>query len=108
MRARVVGEPPMTGTATLSVTLLDINDHAPDFDDGEEEFVIPANAQSGAEIARIYGFDLDSVENGPPFTFEWLCNEQWCSDFQLATETDGKHKITVHVHTVLRLCACET
>ena len=81
----------MTGTATLSVTLLDINDHAPDFQEGEQEFVIPATASVGYEIGRIYGLDLDTEANGPPFTFDWQCNEPYCTtDLDLRIE-NSKH-----------------
>ena len=81
------GEPALTGTATLSVTLLDINDNAPDLADGEDNFVVPANPGVGFEVARIRGTDLDTDVNGAPFTMTWQCNDASCADFTFSIDT---------------------
>ena len=77
----------MTGTATLTVELLDINDHAPDFREQELNFVVPQSPPNiGFEVARIEGYDMDTFENGAPFVFVWECTASQCSDFDLSVE----------------------
>ena len=76
----------MTGTATLTVRVGDINDHAPDFTDEELNFVVPQSTTIGTELARIEGYDMDTYVNGAPFDFNWNCAENWCSDLDLVIE----------------------
>ena len=75
------GTPPQTGTATLVVTLNDLNDHAPDFLPDMRPGLVGASTTAGQEVLRFTAMDLDSAENGPPFTFTYACNDVQCQDF---------------------------
>ena len=77
------GEPPQTGTATLTVTVDDLNDNAPDFVPPTPRPTVSATALMNSEVARFDIYDPDSEENGPPFTLEYICNDPACQDFTL-------------------------
>ncbi|CAG5122738.1 unnamed protein product, partial [Candidula unifasciata] len=72
------GEIPLTGTATLSVTLTDINDNAPSFREKYRPVVISAT-------------DPDTREHGPPFGFlvPAGCNVPACNFFTLTVNDEG-------------------
>ncbi|XP_049790107.1 neural-cadherin-like [Schistocerca nitens] len=63
------GTPPKTVTATLSVTVKDVNDNAPVFQHNYQA-VIHENTPPG-KILEVFATDEDDshVGNGPPFTF---------------------------------------
>ena len=75
------GEPPQTGTGMLLVTLNDLNDHAPNFSPDLRVPTVGAGTVQGEEVLTFTAMDLDSPQNGPPFTFEYDCNDVQCEDF---------------------------
>lgn len=62
------GEIPLTGTATVTLTIEDVNDNKPTFDQGPFEFQIQENLKTGTIVAQLSARDLDSGSNGI-FTF---------------------------------------
>jgi len=80
------GIPPLTGTGTVFVTLLDVNDNAPEFADDYRP-VVYENQPPSRSVITISAVDRDGPANGPPFEF-WLpchgacCDENpTCADF---------------------------
>ncbi|ELU14775.1 hypothetical protein CAPTEDRAFT_226653 [Capitella teleta] len=81
------GEPALTGTATVFITVLDVNDNPPMFRESYAP-VIAKDLQEGMEIIRFYATDADLPENGPPFEFVNSCNTPECTDLRFEFEQD--------------------
>ncbi|XP_038151113.1 cadherin-like protein 26 isoform X1 [Cyprinodon tularosa] len=60
------GKPPMTGTATLHIHLIDVNDNVPQLDMNNLEICL----SDGQTTSNISATDLDETPYGGPFTFE--------------------------------------
>ena len=58
------GDLPLTGTATVTLTIKDRNDNAPKFNHSEYKFEITENIKSGFSIGQLLAYDLDADENG--------------------------------------------
>lgn len=58
------GDTPLTGTATITLTIKDRNDNKPKFNETEYKFEISENVNSGFRIGQLTGHDLDINENG--------------------------------------------
>ena len=75
----------MTGTATLTVKVGDINDNAPEFVDPEVLRVVRASTTKGALVGQWEVMDRDQPENGPPFSVTTDCtdasNTLFCDNF---------------------------
>ncbi|CAF0714325.1 unnamed protein product [Brachionus calyciflorus] len=63
------GYPPQTGIATLNLEVLDVNDNFPAFAENYRP-IIMENSPPGQFVSALRAKDLDSPDNGPPFTFE--------------------------------------
>ncbi|KAK7483025.1 hypothetical protein BaRGS_00025688, partial [Batillaria attramentaria] len=64
------GDPPLTGTAKLTVNLEDVNDNYPTFlEDYQPHVQENLPAISNREVQLIFGFDPDGSPFGPPFGF---------------------------------------
>lgn len=63
------GYPPQTGIATLNLEIHDVNDNYPIFAESYNPIVYE-NSSPGQFLVKIRAQDLDSPDNGPPFTFE--------------------------------------
>ncbi|KAH3883569.1 hypothetical protein DPMN_007529, partial [Dreissena polymorpha] len=73
----VNGSPQNTGTATLTVTVTDINDNYPDFAQKELTGNLMENQQyNDEEILTITATDADGPNNGEPFQFGLNCSYQ--------------------------------
>ncbi|XP_006866296.1 PREDICTED: uncharacterized protein LOC102837094 [Chrysochloris asiatica] len=57
------GKPEFTGTVQLLVTVLDVNDNAPNFDQSEYEVRIFENAENGTVVIRLNASDRDEGVN---------------------------------------------
>lgn len=82
------GDPPRTATASLTVTVLDVNDHAPELLTDYQP-VLRENSHPRV-VLEVFARDADdpSKGNGPPFTF-WLdpaVNETLGTLFSVTTE----------------------
>jgi len=64
------GTPAQTGTGTLIVHLMDVNDNYPEFA-MDYRPVVYENRPSGHTVITISAEDRDTRSNGPPFEF-WL------------------------------------
>ncbi|KAM4697236.1 protocadherin-16 [Discoglossus pictus] len=105
------GSPPRTGSATLSVNVMDRNDNSPTIP-LQWELTVPENAMIGSEIAQVTGNDVDSgpalwytltVDGSPGATFSILSfgGQIWLSEsldfeerssYTLSVQaSDGKH-----------------
>ncbi|XP_068609675.1 cadherin-like protein 26 [Brachionichthys hirsutus] len=62
------GQPPMSGTATLSIHVVDVNDNAPALSMSS----IVMCQSDGASLANVTAFDLDEEPYGGPFHFKLL------------------------------------
>nr|QBA31152.1 protocadherin [Octopus vulgaris] len=58
------GSPPLTGTATVHLNILDINDEAPQFKSGYYKFHVKEDQEPFTYIGRVDAQDLDHGENG--------------------------------------------
>lgn len=58
------GDKPLTGSATVTLTIKDRNDNTPKFNKTEYMFEISENVKSGFSIGELTAHDLDINENG--------------------------------------------
>ncbi|XP_035142159.1 protocadherin alpha-8 isoform X9 [Callithrix jacchus] len=58
------GKPELTGTVQLLVTVLDVNDNAPTFEQSEYEVRIFENSDNGTTVIRLNASDRDEGVNG--------------------------------------------
>ena len=81
----------MTGTGTLSVTLLDVNDNHPCFAENYDGAWVAKTAMTGDTVLEFSATDPDTPANGPPFSYEMKCdNRPECDDFRVESTGDGK------------------
>ncbi|XP_004381155.1 protocadherin alpha-13 isoform X6 [Trichechus manatus latirostris] len=58
------GKPELTGTVQLLITVLDVNDNAPEFDQSIYKVRVPENAFNGTLIIKLNATDPDDGTNG--------------------------------------------
>lgn len=58
------GTPPLRGTMTVNITILDVNDNPPVFAESAYSATIPENATVGTTVLKVFATDSDSGENG--------------------------------------------
>ena len=83
----ILGHPPQTGTGTLIITLMDVNDNFPVFAENYRP-ILYEGEDPGQTVVTISAKDLDTATNGPPFEFRLPCRgacpcteNPTCSDF---------------------------
>lgn len=54
----------MTGTANLTVTILDVNDHPPSFSSSSYTFSMPESLPAGGAVGSVLATDPDGANNG--------------------------------------------
>ncbi|XP_069892074.1 protocadherin alpha-6-like [Dipodomys merriami] len=81
------GKPELTGSLQLLVTVLDVNDNAPSFEQSEYEVRIFENADNGTMVIRVNASDRDEGTNGAiSYSFSSLLSPMVLDQFSI----DGK------------------
>jgi protocadherin Fat 4 len=70
------GSPPQTGTASVKINLLDVNDNGPVFDSAELTGYVSENEPAGTSIMTLSATDLDLPPNGAPFSYRIIGGKQ--------------------------------
>ncbi|KAG8437377.1 hypothetical protein GDO86_008174 [Hymenochirus boettgeri] len=92
------GIPAQTSSATITFNLLDVNDNGPVFDGIYmpviwENTMWPQIVRLNESSDLLYAVDCDTSENGPPFSFSLLNNNQNSTDFILTD--NGNNTATI-------------
>ncbi|XP_048076989.1 protocadherin gamma-A7 isoform X11 [Ursus arctos] len=58
------GDPPLSQTAHIQVTVVDVNDHAPVFSLPQYQVTVPENVPVGTRLLTVHAVDLDEGVNG--------------------------------------------
>ncbi|XP_066511028.1 neural-cadherin-like [Hoplias malabaricus] len=93
------GTPPLTGTATIQMSLLDVNDNGPEFEAAYSPVVWenvpgPQVVRLNASSSLLRAIDRDSVENGSPFSFSVPLEYRYSNDFHLQDNENDTATIT--------------
>ncbi|XP_012875755.1 PREDICTED: LOW QUALITY PROTEIN: protocadherin alpha-6-like [Dipodomys ordii] len=81
------GKPELTGSLQLLVTVLDVNDNAPSFEQSEYKVKIFENADNGTMVIRVNASDRDEGTNGAiSYSFSSLLSPRVLDQFSI----DGK------------------
>uniref|UniRef100_A0A8B9BZR2 Cadherin domain-containing protein n=1 Tax=Anser brachyrhynchus TaxID=132585 RepID=A0A8B9BZR2_9AVES len=93
------GMPAQTGSVTVLINLLDVNDNGPEFEAPYlpvvwENALRPEIVHMNHTSKLLYAFDPDSEENGPPFTFSLPPDYQNSLDFSLTDNRNNTATIT--------------
>lgn len=70
------GSPPQTGTATVHIDLVDVNDNGPIFDPPEVTGYVSENEPAGTSIMTLSAMDPDLPPNGAPFSYKLVGGRQ--------------------------------
>ncbi|XP_046739792.1 cadherin-related tumor suppressor [Diprion similis] len=70
------GLPPQTGTTTVHIDLLDVNDNGPIFDPPEVIGYVSENEPAGTSIMTLSAMDPDLPPNGAPFSYRLVGGRQ--------------------------------
>ncbi|XP_075447151.1 protocadherin-20 [Ascaphus truei] len=57
------GNPPLLGSATLSIVISDVNDNCPQFQDSQMNLTLSGNSSIGTQIATVHAVDKDLGPN---------------------------------------------
>uniref|UniRef100_A0A8D0D3F7 Cadherin domain-containing protein n=1 Tax=Sander lucioperca TaxID=283035 RepID=A0A8D0D3F7_SANLU len=93
------GSPPMTGTAIVVVTVLDINDNGPEFEVPYEPIVwenaaAPQVVRMNETSLLLHATDRDTSTNGGPFSIRLLMLTSDAANFNLTDFRNGSASIT--------------
>ncbi|KFQ07158.1 Neural-cadherin, partial [Leptosomus discolor] len=94
-----MGQPPLTGSATVLVTLQDVNDNGPEFEAHYNPMVwentaSPQVVQMNGTSSLLYAKDQDTAANGPPFSFHLLSDFDSLTNFNLQDFHNGSALLT--------------
>ncbi|NXC80422.1 CADN protein, partial [Cercotrichas coryphoeus] len=94
-----MGQPPLTGSATVLVTLQDVNDNGPEFEAHYnpvvwENTASPQVVQMNETCTLLYAKDRDTAANGAPFSFRLLGDLDSLSSFSLQDLHNGSAMLT--------------
>jgi len=82
------GSPPLTGTATVQITVTDSNDNQPRFSQSEYIRKVPENQEPGSMIIQLQATDLDTGSNADiEYTFPSIVSAQERAVFDLNNKT---------------------
>ncbi|XP_062845988.1 neural-cadherin [Trichomycterus rosablanca] len=93
------GSPPLTGTASIHISLLDVNDNGPEFEAAYAPVVWenvpgPHLVQLNSSSTLLRAVDRDSLDNGSPFTFSLPPEYRYSNDFYLQDNRNDTATIT--------------
>lgn len=93
------GSPPLTGTASVHISLLDVNDNGPEFESVYlpvvwENVPGPHLVQLNSSSVLLRAIDRDSLENGSPFSFSLPPEYRYSNDFYLQDNRNDTATIT--------------
>ncbi|NXG56211.1 CADN protein, partial [Hemiprocne comata] len=93
------GTPACTGSVTVLINLLDVNDNGPRFEAPYmpivwENILRPEVVYMNQTSKLLHAFDPDSEENGPPFTFSLPADYQNSLDFSLTDNRNNTATVT--------------
>uniref|UniRef100_A0A8C1UA12 Si:ch211-186j3.6 n=1 Tax=Cyprinus carpio TaxID=7962 RepID=A0A8C1UA12_CYPCA len=93
------GTPPLTGTATIQMALLDVNDNGPEFEAAYapivwENVLGPQVVRLNQSSTLLRAIDRDSEENGSPFSFSVPLEYRYSNDFHLQDNGNDTATIT--------------
>ncbi|XP_037531489.1 protocadherin beta-15-like [Nematolebias whitei] len=81
------GKPPKSGNMTILINVLDINDNAPIFSQGEYSVTLKENAAVGTTVIQVNATDLDHGLNGDvTFSFSNNVNKDLLNLFEISAE----------------------
>uniref|UniRef100_A0A8C5LVV1 Protocadherin-20 n=1 Tax=Leptobrachium leishanense TaxID=445787 RepID=A0A8C5LVV1_9ANUR len=103
------GNPPLSGSATLSILISDVNDNCPMFQESQINVSLPGNSSIGAKVANVHAEDKDFGANAeitysfservPQISKELFNIDQDTGVIKLSKKIDGSavqlHKLTV-------------
>uniref|UniRef100_A0A8C5INF3 CADN protein n=1 Tax=Junco hyemalis TaxID=40217 RepID=A0A8C5INF3_JUNHY len=94
-----MGQPPLTGSATVLVTLQDVNDNGPEFEAHYnpvvwENTASPQVVQMNETSTLLYAKDRDTSANGAPFSFRLLGDLDSLTSFSLQDLHNGSAVLT--------------
>uniref|UniRef100_A0A8D2PQA3 Cadherin domain-containing protein n=1 Tax=Zosterops lateralis melanops TaxID=1220523 RepID=A0A8D2PQA3_ZOSLA len=98
-----MGQPPLTGSATVLVTLQDVNDNGPEFEAHYnpvvwENTASPQVVQMNETSTLLFAKDRDTAANGAPFSFRLLSDSDGLTSFSLQDFHNGSAMLTA-LHT---------
>ncbi|NXK44512.1 CADN protein, partial [Chauna torquata] len=98
-----MGQPPLAGSATVLVTLQDVNDNGPEFEAHYnpvvwENTASPQVVRMNETSALLYAKDRDTAANGAPFSFHLLSTFDSLDNFHLQDFHNGSALLTA-LHT---------
>ncbi|XP_053251573.1 neural-cadherin-like isoform X2 [Podarcis raffonei] len=98
-----MGQPPLSGSATVLVALQDVNDNGPEFEAQYNPVVwentpSPQIVQMNDTSTLLYAKDRDSPANGAPFSFHLLSDFGSVTYFNLQDFSNGSAMLTA-LHT---------
>lgn len=93
------GTPALTGTATVQLSLVDVNDNGPEFEAAYAPVVMenvpgPQLVMLNQTSTLLHAVDKDGEENGGPFTFTMPLEYRLSNDFHLQDNANGTATIT--------------
>ena len=99
VQATDTGSPPLTGTAIVMVTVLDINDNGPEFEVPYkpivwENMAAPQAVQINETSMLLHAADRDSSSNGGPFSIRLLLLTSDATNFNLTDLRNGSAALT--------------
>ncbi|XP_071594073.1 neural-cadherin-like isoform X2 [Heliangelus exortis] len=94
-----MGQPPLTGSGTVLVTLQDVNDNGPEFEAHYspvvwENTASPQVVQMNETSTLLYAKDRDTAANGAPFSFHLLSDFGSLNNFNLQDLQNGSALLT--------------
>lgn len=87
------GSPPLRGQMTVNITIQDVNDNQPIFNQSRYFAVIPENATIGTSVLQVYATDTDAGDNG---MIEYSINRRQSDKDQMFKIDSHTGVITVH------------